>query len=86
MLSEESEHLAPAIHRLVGPVERPVPIEEAVAGAIVTVKLIGLAMLIEFGLMLVHLLRTRRSVVVTEKADEGARKILRAPASFDRLH
>src|SRR5215204_1304236 len=38
MLAEEGEHLAPAIHCLLGPVEWPVPIENAVAGSIVAVE------------------------------------------------
>src|SRR5262245_38744086 len=75
MLSEEAEHFAPAIHRLFGPVERSVPIEDAVAGTVVTVELVGLAVLLEFSLVLVHLLGAWRAVVVAENADEGAGKI-----------
>ena len=40
MLAEEGEHLAPAIHCLLGPVEWPVPIEDAVASTIVAVELV----------------------------------------------
>ena len=47
MLAEEGEHLAPSIHRLLGPVEWPVPIEEAVAGTVVAVELVRLAVLLE---------------------------------------
>src|SRR5215510_7879256 len=75
MLPEEAEHLAPAIHRLFGPVERPVPIEDAVTGTVVTVELVGLAVLLEFSLVLVHLLGARCAVVIAENADERARKI-----------
>src|SRR5262245_21818549 len=77
MLPEEAEHLAPAIHRLFGPVERSVPIEDAVAGTVVTVELVGLAVLLEFSLVLVHLLGAWRAVVVAENADQGAGKIPR---------
>src|SRR5450631_3455009 len=34
MLAEEGEHLAPTIHCLLGPVEWPMPIEDAVAGTV----------------------------------------------------
>src|SRR5262249_31055177 len=84
MLSEESEHLAPTIHRLVGAVERSVPIEDTVAGTVVAVKLVGLAVLLELGLVLVHLLGARRAVVVAEDADERARKVLREIDRRDR--
>src|SRR5256885_16732199 len=66
MLAEEGEHLAPAVHGLLGPVERPVPIEDAVAGTVVAVELVRLAVLLELGLVLVHLLRARRAVVIAE--------------------
>src|SRR5215207_9975786 len=52
MLADEGEHLAPAIHCLLGPVEWPVPIENAVAGFIVPVELVHLAVLLELGLVL----------------------------------
>src|SRR5205807_598127 len=76
MLAEEGEHLAPAIHRLLGPIEWPVPIEDAVAGAIVAVELVDLAVLLEFGLVLVHLLGARRTVIVAEYAEQRAAEIL----------
>ena len=38
MLAEEGEHLAPAIHCLLGVIEWPVPIENAVAGSIVALE------------------------------------------------
>src|SRR5262245_39695754 len=77
MLAEEGEHLAPAIHGLLGPIERPVPIEDAVTGAVVAVKLVLLAVLLELGLVLVHLLRARRPVVVAEYAEQRTAQILR---------
>src|SRR5260221_2885341 len=76
VFAEEGPYLVPAIHRLLGPIERPVPIEEAVAGTVVAVELVGLAVLLEFGLVLVHLLGARRAVVVAEYADERAAKVL----------
>src|SRR6266481_7202298 len=66
MLAEEGEHLAPAIHCLLGPVEWPVPIEDTVASTIVAVELVHLAVLLELALVLVHLFRARRAVVVAE--------------------
>src|SRR5437762_8921200 len=78
MLAEEGEHLAPAVHRLLGSVERPVPIEEGVAGAIVAIELVHLATLLELGLVLVHLLGARRAVVIAEYAEQRAAQIGRA--------
>ena len=81
MLTEEGEHLAPAIHGLLGPVQWPVPIEDAVAGTIVAIELVHLAMPLELGLVLVHLLWARRAVVVAEYAEQRAAEVLR---HFDR--
>src|SRR5882672_5616127 len=77
VLAEKREYLAPAIHGLLGPIERPVPIEEAVAGAVVAVELVRLAMLLELGFVLVHLLRARCAIVVAEEAEQRAAEILR---------
>src|ERR1700694_4427130 len=77
MLAEEGEHLAPAFHCLLGPVKRPVPIEDAMAGTVVAVELVHLAVLLELGLVLVHLLGARRAVVVAEYAKQRAAEILR---------
>src|SRR5262245_8481003 len=84
MLAEEGEHLAPAVHGRLGPVERPVPIEDAVAGAIVAVELVALAMLFELGLVLVHLLGARCAVVVAEYSDERTAEVLRHLDRRDR--
>src|SRR5450631_421226 len=81
MLAEEGEHLAPAIHCLLGPVEWPVPIEDAVASTIVAVELVHLAVLLELALVLVHLFWARRAVVVAEYAEQRAAEVLR---HFDR--
>src|SRR5262245_1887193 len=64
VLAEEREHLTPCVHRLLGAVERPVPVIEPVAGAVVAMELVGLAVLLQRGLVLVHLLGARRAVVV----------------------
>src|SRR5271165_7103545 len=77
MLAEEGEHLAPAIHRLLRPIERPVPIEKAVAGTVVAVELVRLAVLLELGLVLVHLLRARCAILVAEQAEQRAAEVLR---------
>src|SRR5713101_3706050 len=84
MLAEEGEHLAPAIHCLLGPVEWPVPIEDAVAGTIVAVELVHLAVFLELGFVLIHLLGTRRAVVVTEYAEQRAAEVLRHLDRCDR--
>src|ERR1700719_2971282 len=84
MLAEEGEHLAPAIHGLRGPVEWPVPIEDAVASSVVAIELVGLAVLLEFGLVLVHLLGARRAVVIAEDADQRAAEVLRHLDRRDR--
>src|SRR5450631_1553681 len=81
MLAEEGEQLAPAIHCLLGPVEWPVPIEDAVASTIVAVELVHLAVLLELAPVLVHLFRARRAVVVAEYAEQRAAEVLR---HFDR--
>src|ERR1700680_1832684 len=77
IFAEEGPYLVPAIHRLLGPIERPVPIEEAVAGTVVAVELIILAVLFEFGLVLVHLLGARCAIIVAEQAEQRAAEILR---------
>src|ERR1700676_1004902 len=76
MLAEESEYLAPAVHGRLGPVQRPVPVPDSVAGAVVAVELVRLAMLLELGLVLVDLLGARRAVVVAEDADQRAAEVL----------
>src|SRR4029453_12741985 len=77
MLAEEGEHLAPAIHCLRRPVEWPVPIEDAVDGTVVAVERMYLTVLLELGLVLVHLLGARRAVVVAEYAEQRAAQVLR---------
>jgi hypothetical protein len=48
-LFAESEHLFPAVHRLFLAVRGAVVIEKAVAGAVIAVKLVVLAVLLQFG-------------------------------------
>src|SRR4026209_2169886 len=85
MLAEEGEQLAPRVHRLLGPVEWPVPIEEAVAGAVVAMELVRLAVLLELGLVLIHLLGARCAIVVTEEAEQRAAEVLRHVDGRDGL-
>ena len=66
MPAEEGEYLTPAIHGLLGPIEWPVPIEEAMAGTVVALELVRLAMLLELGFVPVHLLRARCPILVAE--------------------
>ena len=70
MLAEEGEHLAPGVHRLLGPVERPVPVIEAVACAVVAMEFVSLAVLLQRGFVLVDLLGARRAVVVAEDTEQ----------------
>src|ERR1700754_3098612 len=83
MLAEERKRLGPAVHGLLGPVQRPVPIVEAVAGAVIAVELVGLAVLLQLGLVLVDLLRARRAIVIAEQAEQRAAEVL---GHVDRRH
>mgnify|MGYP003349308808 CR=1 FL=1 len=83
MLAEEGMDLVPAVHRLLDAVKRPVPVEEAVAGAVVAVKLVALAEPLEFGLVLVDLLGARCAVVVAEQAEQRTGEVL---GHVDRRH
>src|SRR6185437_13760081 len=86
VLSKEGVDLGPAIHRLFDAIHRrPVPIEEAVAGAVVAVEFIVFAVLLELGFVLVHLLRARRAIVVAEEAEQRAGEVLRHVDWRDRL-
>src|ERR1700722_12526711 len=85
IFAEEGPDSAPAIHRLLGPIQRAVPVEEAVAGAVVAVELIALALLFEFRLVLVNLLRARGAVIVAEQAEDRAAQILRHVERRDGL-
>ena len=56
MAGEEVQHLLPAVHGLLLAVAGPVDGEEAVPGAVVAVKLVRLAVLLQLGLDLIDLL------------------------------
>src|SRR5262245_50534195 len=72
MLAEKCEYLVPAVERLLHPVHGPVVIEDAVAGAVVSVELVAFAVLLELGLVLVHLLWARGAILVAEDAEQRA--------------
>src|SRR5262249_24881489 len=72
MLAEECQYLAPAVERLLHPVHGPVVIEDAVAGAVVAVELVALAVLLELGFVLVDLLGARRAILVAKDAEQRA--------------
>src|SRR5579884_1810095 len=72
----EAEHLLPAVDRLLGPVAGPVGSEEAVAGAVVAVELVLLAVPFQLALGSVDLLRVRVGVVVAEDAQQRAMHVL----------
>src|SRR5258706_8971977 len=84
VLPEEREHLLPPLHGPLHAVHPPVVIEEAVTRAVEAVELVGLAMLLELGLVLIDLLRRRRLVLVAEEAEERRREILREIDRRDR--
>src|SRR6516162_2779620 len=85
VLPQEAEHLLPAVQRLLDAVGRPVVIEEAVAGAVVAVELIVLAVLLQFGLVLVDLFWRWRPVFVAKEAEQRARQFLCVFDRRDRL-
>src|SRR5689334_22424400 len=76
MLAEEAKNLAPGIHALLGPVQRPVPVEEAVAGAVIAMEFVGLAVPLQLRLVLVDLFWRRRAVVIAKDAEQRAREVL----------
>src|SRR6516164_9744655 len=84
VLAEESKYFVPAIHCRLRPVKRPMPIPNAVPGTVVAMELVRLAVLFEFGLVLVDLLGARRPVVVAEYSDQRAAKVLRHVDRRDR--
>jgi hypothetical protein len=55
-----------------------------VAGSVVAVELVGLAVLLERSLVLVHLFGARRAIFVAEDANGRAREILRHVDRRDR--
>ena len=71
-MGEEVQHLLPAVHGLLLAVAGPVDGEEAVPGAVVAVKLVRLAVLLQLGLDLIDLLGVRVAVLVAEDPQQGA--------------
>src|SRR5215467_4845519 len=57
LLLKEHPDFFPTIHRLLLAVGRPVIVKETVTRAVVAVELIVFALLLQFRLMLIHLLR-----------------------------
>src|SRR6185312_4318857 len=85
ILAEEGMDFGPAIHRLFDPIHRrPIPIEEAMTGTVVAVELVVLAVFLELGFVLVHLLGARRTIFVAEEAEQRAREVLRHVDRRDR--
>src|SRR5262249_32788899 len=77
----EREHLLPAVERLLDAVGGPIIIKKAVPGAVIAVELVIFAVLLELGLVLVHLLRGRRPVLIAEEAKQRAGQV---PGKLDR--
>src|SRR5688572_31736322 len=75
ILFQESENFFPAIYCLFLTIRRTVVVEKAVAGAVVAVKNIILAVLFELLFMSIYLIRRRRFVVVAKNANHWARQI-----------
>src|SRR5579862_9633997 len=72
---EEGEDLLPGVHRLLGPVDRPVVVDEAVAGPVVPVELVVLAVPLQLRLVLVHLRGRGVGVVVAEDPEQRRRQV-----------
>src|SRR6516162_11466864 len=85
VLVKKREYLLPAVQRLLDAIHRPVVVEEAVPGAVVAVKLVLFAVLLELGLVLVHLLRGRRTVLIAEETEQRTGKVLRKLDRSGRL-
>src|SRR4029077_224329 len=76
VLAQKPEYLLPAVERLLDAVGRAVVVEENVPGAVVTVKLVLLAVLLELGFVLVDLLRGRRTILIAEETQKRAGEVL----------
>jgi hypothetical protein len=74
-LVQESKDFLPTIDRLLLPIGGPIIVEEAVAGTVIPVELVGFAVLLQLLLMLVHLGRGRSLVVIAKEAQERALQI-----------
>ena len=58
------------------PIQWPVVVEDAVAGAVVAIELVSLAVLFELRLVLIDLLRARRAILISEDAEQRTGEIL----------
>jgi hypothetical protein len=74
-LVQESKDFLPTIDRLLLPIGGPIIVEEAVAGTVIPVELVGFAVLLQLLLMLVHLGRGRSLVVIAKEAQERALQV-----------
>src|SRR5690606_1747557 len=80
----EVPDLRPAVHRLLGAVGGgAVVVEEPVTGAVVAVELVGLAVLVQLGLVPVHLGGAGGAVFVAEQPQHRAGQVL---GQVDRRH
>src|SRR5262249_21340669 len=84
-LIAEGEQFFPAIHRLLLTIGGTVVIEEAMAGAVVAMKLVILPMLFELCFVLIHLFRRGSFIFFAKQADHRTRKILGIINRRDRL-
>jgi hypothetical protein len=64
---KEIKHLVPAVDCLLGAVIRTIPSKKCVAGAIVAMKLVVLAVLLQFRLGLVHMFGRRIGVFIPKQ-------------------
>ena len=72
MFAKKCEDLFPTIERLLYPVHGAVVVKDAVACAVIAVKLVVLTVLLEFGLVKVDLFWTWRAVFIAEDPEERA--------------
>src|ERR687887_591612 len=75
MFVEERKHLVPAVERLLRAIGRARGIEKGMAGAVVAVKLVSLAQLLEHGLGAVHLVTVWILIVIAEQPSRGQRSL-----------
>src|SRR5712692_7610008 len=76
VLLAERPDLLPAVRGLLLTVRRPIVVEEAVAGPVVAMELVVLAVLLQLRLVLVDLFRRGRLVLVAEEPEDRGREVL----------
>ncbi len=70
MFAEKGKHFIPGIHGLLGTVAFGMVIPEAVAGAVITVKLVIFIKFLQFGFMPVNLGGSRELVIIAKQTQQ----------------